>query len=242
MNENREGDLFDGEREILKGLEEAYLTAYPNPDRVGCPQPEAIERFVTGETKLSVGSELVHHLTHCSPCFRIFIDARERMRARRRRISALRRFGAVAAVIVIAAAGVFWWNRSARPGVRPPVTARNPPPPSSSEIASIRLDLQNYSMERGESGAEIARPTLPRKPVKLSLALPPGFEEGPYEFRISREEDGPTLVTANGAARVLDHAVQVETTLDLSPLPPGLYFLGIREQRMNWTHVQIVLR
>jgi hypothetical protein len=242
MNKNREGELFDGESEILKGLEEAYLTAYPNPDRVGCPKPEVIEQIVTGETKLAVGSEIVHHLTHCSPCFRIFIDARNRSRARRRRDSILRRVGAVAAVVVlIAAAAVVWWDRSGR-APKEPVVARNTPPTSSSDVASIRLDLQTYSMERGESGAEIARPTLPRKPVKLSLALPVGFEVGAYEIRISREEDGPAVLSAAGTGRMIDNIVQLETTLDLSSLAPGLYFLGMRQPGMSWAHVQVLIK
>jgi hypothetical protein len=245
MNQNREGELFDGEREILKELEEAYLTAYPNPERLGCPSPTLIEQLVSGQIRPPVGSEIVHHLTHCSPCFGVFIDARNTARSRRKRKSLIRRAVAIAAVaaFVAVAAIVTMWNRPPRQG-GPPRTAQNTP--NAADVASIRLDLQSYSLERGDAGqnqaSNIVRPTLPRKAVKLNLALPIGFEDGPYEIRVSRTEDGPALLESRGTAHLIDNTVQLETSLDLTNLAPGTYFFGMRHAGMTWAHVQVLVK
>src|SRR4051794_9212697 len=166
MNENREGELFDGESEILKQLEQAYLTAYPNPERIGCPSPVIIEHIVSGQIRPPAASDIVRHLTHCSPCFKLFLDARDRIRSHgRKTFVATSRAGmaAIFALFVLGAGALVLWQRS-----------RSTPAPTSTDITisqppdritSIHVDLQSYSLERGGSGpdraANMIGPTLP---------------------------------------------------------------------------------
>lgn len=245
MNENREGDLFDGEGEILKELEEAYLTAYPNPDRIDCPSSVLIEQMVSGQIRPPARSGIVHHLTHCSPCFRIFLDARNNLRAARKRRSLAYRF-AIASVLALIAvtAGVLMRNGSV-PGTGS-VVGDQRKEQEQSDVASISLDLQGYSLERSESGSRsashVVRPTLPRKRVQLNLALPVGFEDGIYEIRISRAEEEPALMTSRGSARLINRILRLETILDLTGLSPGTYFLGMRQPGTSWAHVQIIVK
>jgi hypothetical protein len=59
---------------VQRNLQEAILSAYPNPDRIGCPGAEVLKRLVSlslqlielEETELSGQWE---HVTHCSPCY-----------------------------------------------------------------------------------------------------------------------------------------------------------------------------
>jgi len=214
MNENREGELFDGENEILRELEHAYLTAYPNPQRVGCPSPVLIEQIVSNQLRPPAGSEIVRHLTHCSPCFKVFIDARNHLRSRRRRLSFLTSRPVIAAAIGLAilAGGVLFWGASAIKS-HFDLTAHRKLQPAD-RVASIHVDLQSYSIERSGSGtnpqANIIGPILPIKAVNLNLALPVGFETGVYDVRISRTIEGPALVQSQGTARLIDHVVQLD--------------------------------
>jgi len=61
------------------------LTSYPNPERNGCPGDAVVrdyaERVANWE---SVEEEVAyHHITHCSPCYREFLDMGEKIRASR---------------------------------------------------------------------------------------------------------------------------------------------------------------
>ena len=57
-------------------------TGYPNPSRVGCPGQRAVgnlPRF-TGDIK-ELDTQYNHeHVTHCSPCYRECLDARQELR------------------------------------------------------------------------------------------------------------------------------------------------------------------
>ncbi|HKD06451.1 MAG TPA: hypothetical protein VKB79_11165 [Bryobacteraceae bacterium] len=73
---------YDRLRNVIHKL---VLTAYPNPDRNGCPGPTAIEgyaRRVAGWEKLD-GDPTETHVQRCSPCYREFLDAGNRLRAAR---------------------------------------------------------------------------------------------------------------------------------------------------------------
>ena len=65
-------------------IRNAMLTDYPNPGRVGCPGPRAVENVAKGAAQFREQLEEEHgyeHIMHCSPCYREFLDAREALRA-----------------------------------------------------------------------------------------------------------------------------------------------------------------
>jgi len=73
-------------------IQSLVLTSYPNPQRRDCPGDAAIleyaERAVNWE---EVEDHLVYrHITHCSPCYREFLDATEELRASRKQEPAKR--------------------------------------------------------------------------------------------------------------------------------------------------------
>jgi hypothetical protein len=67
---------------VQKKLQQAILTSYPNPNREGCPGEEVLEDLArrAAEQGTLEGDEHWEHVTHCSPCYREFLDAREQLR------------------------------------------------------------------------------------------------------------------------------------------------------------------
>ena len=59
-------------------VQEAILNDYPNPDRVGCPKDATIQEVAVRDalTKDAVWE----HITHCSPCYGMFLEHKARLR------------------------------------------------------------------------------------------------------------------------------------------------------------------
>jgi hypothetical protein len=51
-------------------IEELLLTAYPNPERVGCPDRKTLEAL--GNLARDESDPAWSHIWHCSPCFAEF--------------------------------------------------------------------------------------------------------------------------------------------------------------------------
>src|SRR3954463_11316056 len=51
------------------------LTAFPNPERVGCPPSETIQAL--GERRIGRDDPAWDHIWHCSPCFKDFKEIRD---------------------------------------------------------------------------------------------------------------------------------------------------------------------
>jgi hypothetical protein len=66
---------------LRKAVQEAILTDYPNLDRVGCPVASVVREVASREelTKDAVWE----HITHCSPCYRLFLKFKEECRQAR---------------------------------------------------------------------------------------------------------------------------------------------------------------
>jgi hypothetical protein len=72
---------------VQKKVQQGILTAYPNPNREGCPGSEVLLELAGRATKLKTleGDERWEHVTHCSPCYKEYLEAREQV------LNALRR-------------------------------------------------------------------------------------------------------------------------------------------------------
>jgi len=70
MMDEKEDEFFDGEEEFYAEIFEGLMEcAYPNPDRIGCPDPQilrdmAFRRKVAPE----IFDEVLAHMTECAPC------------------------------------------------------------------------------------------------------------------------------------------------------------------------------
>ena len=70
---------------LQKKLQELILTSYPNPNREGCPGAKAIMELAKRAADFSEleGDKDWEHATHCSPCYKEYLDAREKVRQRK---------------------------------------------------------------------------------------------------------------------------------------------------------------
>ena len=67
---------------VQKKLQDSVLKSYPNPNREGCPGNDAIMELAQRAAEFAAldGDEHWEHVTHCSPCYKEYLDAREKVR------------------------------------------------------------------------------------------------------------------------------------------------------------------
>jgi len=215
---------------VRKELQASALREFPNPDRVGCPDPAVLDAISRRKTEMT--QEQLHHVTHCSPCFQTFLSIREEV-GKRRAIRFRIAVAACAAAIVLGAIVYTLANRST----------------SSGQIAVLAtpatLDLRPLSEYRGTDAgrAAEAKPALilPRKNLRLTLYFPVGAEEGEYTLQLL---DGQlhTLLKQHLTATLQNHVVTASAELDLHNLSPGKHTLAIQKVGEEWRTYPVELR
>ena len=67
---------------VQKKLQDSVLKSYPNPNREGCPGEDAIRELAKRAADFTAldGDEHWEHVTHCSPCYKEYLDARDKLR------------------------------------------------------------------------------------------------------------------------------------------------------------------
>jgi hypothetical protein len=218
-------------KEEEKRLREAgkryFSTAFPNPERVGCPPQEILKAMALRQYDREKAKQWDEHMSRCSPCFNDYVAFREQAkRSPRVRMVAL---AAAAAVVVI---GVAIW-----------LVYRGLGPHNTSVTYQANLlDLREKSALRGAEANPSAAPIeLPRGALALSIYLPTGSEPGKYEVEIV-EEPGKPLISAEGAAAFRDYIAVLQVKVDLQRLHPGLYLVGIRQAGWSWAYYPVVLK
>ena len=131
---------------------------------------------------------------------------------------------AVTAVLVFAVAGWLW------------VRTR----PSMEATDTAVLDLRERSVARGQNPSETGQEPLkiPRSAKHLILDLPIGSKEGPYDVGLLTEA-GDQILHATGTAQLHDHVTGLRVDVNVSSVPPGAYFLGVRQPNLDWIQYPI---
>lgn len=201
-------------------IEELLLSAYPNPNRTGCPGRETIEAL--GNLKIDRHDPVWNHIWHCSPCFAEFKairDLRWERQAREERIRKRNLQWSVAALVtgVLIVAAMLGTREIQR--TRP-------------EVATVTFNLYDAgtgTYRGADQGYNVQLPPLPRKLDEVHVILPRFSTAGHYTVAILRAKD-PASAVALGSDSALAHDQRFELTvrLDLKDIPPGSYFLGTR--------------
>src|SRR5437867_13421682 len=89
-------------------LQEAILRNYPNPERKGCPGSSAL-REVAGQ-KLPFEDQHWEHISHCSPCYREFLEFRQDVLERRSQQKRRSRLAIAAGIGLLLIGGALYWN------------------------------------------------------------------------------------------------------------------------------------
>jgi hypothetical protein len=93
-------------------IQRAILKNYPNPERRGCPDQSALAELALNPDSITADDELDRssvwfHITHCSPCYALFLELRHSARERReKRQKFLRWLAATTAAVVLFGLGL----------------------------------------------------------------------------------------------------------------------------------------
>jgi hypothetical protein len=223
------------EERLIEAGREYYATAFPNPERVGCPDGTAMQALVHGQLGRVTRQQIDSHMMQCSPCFNDYV----RLREAGEKSARWRRLAAVAALIALVVAS---WIVTRY--LEEQVQMRQPSTRESRNVTyqADLLDLRNKAALRGaEENRNEAAAVLPPATLGLSIYLPTGSEPGAYEVQVTRGPGQP-LLKAHGQARMRDHIAVLELKLDLQELQPGLYLLWIRQVGSSWSYYPVLVR
>jgi len=248
----REKRRSDEDRQFSQLLNRELVEGFPNPDRIGCPDSELLQRLARHQVPITEIDPWIDHLGSCSECFGDFNRLKVAFRARRRHQFIL--YGALAC-IVLASAGLLWkqLNRGeiSTPGMAATKPAAVPGDRSGrQDVASTDADRKPFevmlnltrSATRGEKSTndgQIIR--VPARLLRCRMTLPLGSSDGLYYVRVQRAVQSEVLKTGQGNATIKDGDVRLDVELDMSNMAAGGYLLPYRHARESWHRVPIVI-
>jgi hypothetical protein len=172
---------------------------------------------------LSEADNWLDHLGSCSPCYRDFLHFQSAHRARRKQTLL-----AIAASILIVVSLAGW------------AVLRNQNPSSVAQTAV--LDLRNRSLSRGGESNPVQPPLEINRTVKhLTVYLPLGSPDGPYEMRIATTA-GDTVFATTTVASLKNGITSFETAIDVSSASSGQYFFQVQRPGSEWNSYGLLLR
>ena len=223
------------EERLIEAGREYYATAFPNPERVGCPDAATMQALVGRQVDGAEQERIDSHMMQCSPCFNDYV----RLREARERSVRTRKVAAIAAVIALVVGcwiALRYLRERGKVG-QPNTVARN-----SVAYEADLLDLRNKAARRGaEANGSEAAAVLRPAPLDLTIYLPTGSEPGEYEVQVT-QGPGEPLLKAQGQASLRDHIAVLEVKLDLERLRPGSYLFWIRQGSSSWSYYAVLLQ
>lgn len=215
---------------LQREIQRAILHDYPNPERRGCPADEVVERFARNPGSIRIEDELDetsnwYHVTHCSPCYATYLEAREAASVRAIDAEPVTRRAIIATSVMTAAAvsaGWFFLH-------------------SSSRVQTVELDLDANAAYRGEAGSnqKQSRLEIPRGRLRLTLRLPQGRAAGLYSVQI-RNARSDDLIFATTAASSFEHGFQIVRFDVHLRVSSGPYTLAVRnDHRDVWRYYSV---
>jgi hypothetical protein len=227
--------LFSGQedRRVFEAGRRYFSTAFPNPNRVGCPGTEVLRAVAFRKMERSRAKQWDSHLMECSPCFVEYVAFRDQALRQRR----LRRLAVAAAIAVICVG--FWFAYKEK-------LLRTPTGQIANHGTAVTYepklaDLRDQAPVRGAEGKTPAPLEFNRGPIALTLYLPTGSEPGQYDVEVTEQLDHP-LATAKGSATLQNGITVLDVKLDLSNLHPGLYWLAVRQAGKTWAPFTVLLK
>jgi len=227
-------NLFSGreDQRVFEAGRRYFSTAFPNPNRVGCPGTEVLRDIAFRKVDRSTAKQWHTHLMQCSPCFVEYVAFRDQAR----RLHMMRRV-ATAAAIAIVCVGLWFAYRA---GIFHPSRTVQV---AHGKITYLpkHANLRDLAPLRGAEGKPLPPLEFARDYVDLTLDLPIGNEPGQYDVEIAEQLDQP-LVTATGTASLMNGVAELEVKLNLITLHPGLYYLAVRQPGQSWAPFTVLLK
>ena len=215
----------------MRLVQQTALQAYPNPDRIGCPDPRELHEIAIQEWP-SEDPLFRSHVAQCSPCIAAILEERTRFqrekKKRRRRIVIAS--GAVALVACsVAVAFLLVHGESNKLVLEHPVNTPAQAPSATPELPEsarnpieVALDVRSASPTRSAGQRQVPLFSVPVAFANLRMTLPLGMEAGPYDVVI-QSSDGQSIINARGEATMTAGTTVLKVAVDLSRLAPGEY-------------------
>lgn len=200
-------------------LEDAYLYAHPNPQRIDCPDKIVLKGLAS--KKLPISHPARKHIAQCSPCWREFRHYEAQYKCSKKK----RFYGSVAASLILVGGsfGTFYWQT--RRAVAVHHTQRAP--------VMVAFSTEPFwSLTRGPRPNSAPKvPSIPARKIDLSLTLPFGFHSGQYSIVI--RNDKAEIISGTGHATIQTaKTVLIIRQLDVSRVPSGKYELLLRGSKL----------
>jgi hypothetical protein len=227
------------EKRLLNLAAKVSQTAFPNPERSGCPSPELLGSMANRQIPLGETGELVDHIATCSPCFQEYWRYRRR---HKRRIASK----TVALCLgVLASIGIFidghrLWFHTGSP--RQDGSARDLA--AQKTYGQVVFDLRSLSASRSDEQREVTPARglhLPRGRVLLLIYPPVGSEDGIYDIQLQLPLRPPS-VEGHVQLQMRNHIETLEIKLDATALTPGNYLLRFRREESGWREYAVQVK
>lgn len=240
-------------------LKEYLLTAFPNPQRKGCPDEGILKALA--ERRLAPTDPALVHVASCSECYEEYLDYLQdweeaggttaetikpaplkhpvpfpvpsspvAVSARRNLLP----WAIAATVAIVSGTGFFFLGHHASPPTNALVAS------SSSVPVNANVDLYQAVTVRGggdNAPSPLQEVSVPASVVHLTVTLPRFSESGAYGIVVAKDRAGrDTVARGLGNAVEVDGKVSVIVTLDLRKTPPGAYFLATVRGSDNGTY------
>ncbi len=226
-------------------IDELRRTAYPNPERIGCPTPDVFEALK--ERKIGFDDPVWKHIEHCSACYSEFAGIRDALFAKERRSDFRRVLRTSSALIVLFALGLgayLWMHNRETARLQVMATAAH----NGGEAAV--LNFEDGSELRGSPGDKPSSDSdrsrldvqhLPRNQLNLTVYLPLGSPDGIYDLEMIASNGG-TVWHVQGRASIKDGLTSVPVTGDLRNVPIGQYKFRFRRPDETWHEKDVIVR
>jgi len=212
------------EERLLRAARDYVASAFPNPERVGCPGRQRLN-VLARQTTAPDENDLDHLMT-CSDCFLEYQAIRKAWKQMRAAIIGTL---VAASVAVIVFSGVAILRRQPEPG--PIAPAKRPAEVAQAQLRNALIDLRPFENHRGEAAnpaqGRPEPPVLDRGNLLLTILLPIGSLEGQYVFKLVDSNDSPRVETSGNAA-IKDYVTTVAVPFDLREVPAGRFTLTVR--------------
>ena len=218
---------------LKRKLQDSILSQYPNPERKGCPGSPVLEGVASRFSDESVESDPNwEHITHCSECYREFLDFRRKLKSAARKRSYVRRVGLGAVVVVAVIAVLFLVSRNrGSSGLRP----------QNAEVAYNKITIDIPTVQRSDDGQRASSPIVfDAKPDELTVNLPVGSKAGQYELPLIKNEQ--PVISAHADAAITEGTTAFTVKIDLSKITPGSYSMSVRQVPWDWNYFPVVVR
>jgi hypothetical protein len=242
--------------------------AYPNPDRVGCPDDFTLRAMAFRDPAIPMSELPISHVVSCTPCYRTYCGYRKQAVWRNRFEYAAVSMGLVAVLLVALWIARGFWTRTAEPSmsVNVPNEQRKSPPPAplpndvkppqrraqapdggtattTPLLVKAALDLRDQSIPRNDDPAKTKSPSqvLPRAFIDLTAQLPFASPPGEYQAGVFHLDQRP-IVRALARAEIQDGITLLKSRIDLSGVQAGRRLFGVKRRDGDWVYSEITIR